>query len=102
MKDAIVLDNVSKRYGPKEIIHNISFKVGAGEIVGFLGPNGAGKTTTMKMIAGSTAATSGKVEVSGINMATRNYEAAKKIGYLPEQPPLYDILEVSSYLKFVA
>ena len=80
MKDAIVLDNVSKRYGPKEIIHNISFKVGAGEIVGFLGPNGAGKTTTMKMIAGSTAATSGKVEVSGINMATRNYEAAKKIG----------------------
>ncbi len=98
----ISLENVSKRYGSKEIIHNISFDVNKGEIVGFLGPNGAGKTTTMRMIAGFTAATSGKVMIAGHDMADQNYEAAKKIGYLPEHPPLYDVLTVRSYLKFCA
>jgi len=73
-----------------------------GEIVGFLGPNGAGKTTTMRMIAGFTTASSGQVTVAGCNMATRNQEAARKIGYLPEHPPLYDMLDVSQYLRFVA
>ncbi|MEL0130353.1 MAG: ATP-binding cassette domain-containing protein, partial [Betaproteobacteria bacterium] len=65
----IALDSVSKRYGSKEIIHDISFDVKRGEIVGFLGPNGAGKTTTMKMISGFTAATSGTVKVAGFDMA---------------------------------
>ena len=77
---AISLESVSKRYGPKTIIHNLSFKVGEGEIVGFLGPNGAGKTTTMRMIAGYTAATSGRVSVAGYDMATANAEAARQIG----------------------
>jgi ABC-2 type transport system ATP-binding protein len=99
---AIVLESVSKRYGSTAIVHDLSFTVEAGEIVGFLGPNGAGKTTTMRMIAGYTAATSGRVLVAGHDMATDNAEAARRIGYLPERPPLYDALSVRSYLAFVA
>ncbi|HTS53490.1 MAG TPA: ABC transporter ATP-binding protein [Burkholderiales bacterium] len=98
----IALESVSKRYGPKTIIHDVSFDVGQGEIVGFLGPNGAGKTTTMRMIAGYTTATSGRVTVAGLDMATQNEAAARKIGYVPEHPPLYDVLDVSMYLRFVA
>jgi ABC-2 type transport system ATP-binding protein len=99
---SIVLDSVSKRYGSRTIIHDLSFTVGRGEIVGFLGPNGAGKTTTMRMLAGFTAATTGRVLVAGHDMATDNVEAARHIGYLPERPPLYDALDVTAYLRFVA
>jgi ABC-2 type transport system ATP-binding protein len=98
----IGLESVSKRYGPRTVVHDVSFTVEKGEIVGFLGPNGAGKTTTMRMIAGVTTATSGRVTVAGYDMATQNEEAARKIGYVPEHPPLYDALDVSSYLRFVA
>jgi ABC-2 type transport system ATP-binding protein len=98
----ISLESVSKRYGARTIIHDLSFTVEQGEIVGFLGPNGAGKTTTMRMIAGFTAATSGRVMVAGHDMATDNVEAARLIGYVPERPPLYDALGVSAYLRFVA
>jgi ABC-2 type transport system ATP-binding protein len=98
----IALDNVSKRYGSKTVIHDVSFTVEKGEIVGFLGPNGAGKTTTMRMIAGFTTATSGRVTVAGYDMTTQNVEAARQVGYLPERPPLYDVLDVSAYLRFVA
>ena len=97
----ISLESVTKRYGSKEIIHGISFEVKKGEIVGFLGPNGAGKTTTMRMISGFTAPTTGKVVVAGHDMSHDNFEGAKKIGYLPEQPPLYDVLKVKRYLQFV-
>ncbi|MSQ58229.1 MAG: ABC transporter ATP-binding protein [Betaproteobacteria bacterium] len=102
MPTAISLESVSKRYGSKTIIHDLSFSVAKGEIVGFLGPNGAGKTTTMRMIAGFTTATSGTVRVAGHDMASDNEAAAKKLGYLPEHPPLYDTLHVSQYLSFVA
>ncbi len=98
----IALESVSKRYGSRTVIHDLSFTVEKGEIVGFLGPNGAGKTTTMRMIAGFTTATSGRVTVAGYDMATQNAEAARQIGYLPERPPLYDTLDVSAYLRFVA
>ena len=98
----IALESVSKRYGSKTIIHNVSFSVAKGEIVGFLGPNGAGKTTTMRMIAGFTTPTSGRVTVAGYDMATQNEQAARRLGYLPEHPPLYDVLDVSTYLRFVA
>jgi ABC-2 type transport system ATP-binding protein len=98
----IKLESVSKRYGSKTIIHDISFSVGKGEIVGFLGPNGAGKTTTMRVIAGATTPTSGRVTVAGFDMGTHNQEAAQRLGYLPENPPLYDVLDVSTYLRFVA
>ena len=98
----IALESASKRYGSTTIIHDLSFTVEHGEIVGFLGPNGAGKTTTMRLIAGFTAATSGRVTVAGYDMATQNVDAARRIGYLPERPPLYDALDVASYLRFVA
>src|SRR5215831_6028766 len=98
----IALESVSKRYGSKTIIHDLSFSVGQGEIVGFLGPNGAGKTTTMRMIAGYTTPTSGRITVAGFDMATQNEAAASRIGYLPEHPPLYDVLDVSTFLRFVA
>jgi ABC-2 type transport system ATP-binding protein len=98
----IALESVSKRYGSRTVVHDLCFTVGKGEIVGFLGPNGAGKTTTMRMIAGFTTATSGRVTVAGHDMATQNVEAARQIGYLPERPPLYDTLDVEAYLRFVA
>jgi ABC-2 type transport system ATP-binding protein len=98
----IELDRVSKRYGSNTIIHDISFHVKKGEIVGFLGPNGAGKTTTMRMISGFTSTTSGTVKVAGYDMATQNHMASQRLGYLPEHPPLYDVLDVRSYLRFVA
>jgi len=99
---AIALESVSKRYGSTTVVRDLSFTVERGEIVGFLGPNGAGKTTTMRMIAGFITATSGRVLVGGHDMATENVQAARQIGYLPERPPLYDILDVAAYLKFVA
>jgi ABC-2 type transport system ATP-binding protein len=99
---AIVLDSVSKRYGSRTVVHDLSFTVAAGEIVGFLGPNGAGKTTTMRMIAGFTAASAGRVMVAGCDMAVQHVEAARRIGYMPERPPLYDALDVAAYLRFVA
>jgi ABC-2 type transport system ATP-binding protein len=98
----ISLESVSKRYGSKPIIHDISFDVRKGEIVGFLGPNGAGKTTTMRMVAGFTTPTSGRITVAGYDMTSQNLDAARKLGYLPEHPPLYDVLDVSTYLRFVA
>jgi ABC-2 type transport system ATP-binding protein len=98
----IALESVSKRFGSKTIVHDLSFTVAQGEIVGFLGPNGAGKTTTMRMISGFTTASSGRVTVAGFDMATQNEQAARKIGYLPEHPPLYDTLDVTQYLRFVA
>jgi ABC-2 type transport system ATP-binding protein len=98
----IELESVSKRYGSRTVIHDLSFDVRKGEVVGFLGPNGAGKTTTMRMIAGFSAATAGRVRVAGHDMATEHGAAARHIGYLPERPPLYDTLDVSAYLRFVA
>jgi len=98
----IALESVSKRYGARTVVEDVSFAVERGEILGFLGPNGAGKTTTIRMIAGVTTATSGRVLVAGYDMATQNEEAARKIGYAPEHPPLYDTLDVRSYLRFVA
>jgi ABC-2 type transport system ATP-binding protein len=98
----IVLESVCKRFGAKTVVDDVSFSVRGGEIVGFLGPNGAGKTTTLRMIAGFTTATSGRVSVCGFDMARDNVEAARHIGYLPERPPLYDNLDVSACLRFVA
>jgi ABC-2 type transport system ATP-binding protein len=98
----VVLESVSKRYGSTTVVHDLSFTVERGEIVGFLGPNGAGKTTTMRMIAGFSAATSGRVLVCGHDMAVDNVTAARSIGYLPERPPLYETLGVAAFLRFVA
>src|SRR5688500_2747376 len=98
----IEVDNLVKRYGTVPVIHNVSFKVEKGEILGFLGPNGAGKSTTMKIISCFMPQTSGTVKVSGLDTARDSLKIREKLGYLPENCPLYLDMTVSDYLRFVA
>ncbi|MFC5448734.1 ABC transporter ATP-binding protein [Paenibacillus aestuarii] len=93
---------VSKLYENERGVHNIDFSMQRGEIVGFLGPNGAGKTTTMRMITGYLNPTRGQILVDGLSMADHPKKARRKIGYLPETPPLYPEMTVQSYLRFIA
>jgi ABC-2 type transport system ATP-binding protein len=97
----IEVRNLSKRYGDLLAIQQVSFTAQKGEIVGFLGPNGAGKTTTMRIITGFLPATSGTVKVEGFDIFDDAHEVRKRIGYLPENPPLYADMTVTSYLEFV-
>lgn len=98
----IEVRNLTKRYGKARGIEDLTFTVDKGEILGFLGPNGAGKTTTMRIITGYLAATSGTVKVDGFDVFEDAMETRRKIGYLPENPPLYREMTVSSYLRFVS
>jgi ABC-2 type transport system ATP-binding protein len=98
----IQVEGVTKRYGPKIAVNNISFEVDRGEIVGFLGPNGAGKTTTMRILTGFLPPTSGTARVGGFDVLENPIEVKRRIGYLPESPPLYPEMEVGDYLRFVA
>ena len=98
----ITVEGVSKRYGQHLAVDDISFRVDAGEIVGFLGPNGAGKSTTMNIITGYLSATAGKVAVDGYDVLEEPNEVKRRVGYLPEQPPLYLDMTVREYLRFVA
>lgn len=97
----IEVKNLTKRYGNKLALKNISFTVNDGEILGFLGPNGAGKSTAMNIITGYLSATSGSVSVDGHDVLDEPMAVRKKIGYLPEQPPLYLDMTVKEYLNFV-
>lgn len=97
----IQVKDLTKRYGSKTVVNNVSFTIEKGEIVGFLGPNGAGKTTTMNMITGYTSFTSGSVSVDWHDILEEPDEAKKNIGYLPEFPPLYPDMTVGEYLNFV-
>ncbi len=99
---SIEVKSLLKQYGEQKAVHNISFKVEKGEIVGFLGPNGAGKSTTMKIITGYIAPTGGEAFVCGINVAEQPLETKKKIGYLPELNALYYDMYVREYLGFIA
>lgn len=94
--------NLTKSYGQIKAVRNLNFTVEKGEILGFLGPNGAGKSTTMNMITGYLPSTSGTVKVSGYDVSVEPHEVKKRIGYLPEQPPLYTDLTVKEYLSFVS
>lgn len=98
----IEVRELSKSYGPHLAIDRISFSVRKGEVVGFLGPNGAGKTTTMKIITGFMPPSSGVAKVAGFDVFDDPIEVKKRIGYLPETPPVYGEMTVESYLKFVA
>ncbi len=98
----IQVKNISKRYGNHDAVKNISFDITPGKIYGLLGPNGAGKSTTMNIIAGCLSATSGSVIVDGKDILQNPVEAKKKIGYLPETPPLYTEMTPYEYLSFVA
>jgi ABC-2 type transport system ATP-binding protein len=98
----IEVRNLTKRYGELTAIEDVSFTVVRGEILGFLGPNGAGKTTTMRIVTGFMPATTGTVTVDGFDVFEQSFEVRKRIGYLPENPPLYTDMTVDSYLRFVA
>ena len=97
----IQIENVTKRYGDQVALDGISFTVHKGEILAFLGPNGAGKSTAMNILTGYISSTEGNVRIDGIDMLKNPEEAKKKIGYLPEIPPLYLDMTVEEYLKFV-
>ena len=98
----ITVRGLTKLYGRHVAVKDLSFTVEPGEVVGFLGPNGAGKTTTMNIIAGVLSATRGSVAVDGHDVLEEPLEVKRKIGYLPEQPPLYSEMTVWQYLAFVA
>ena len=97
----IEISGVTKRYGSKLAADHVSFTVNAGEIMGFLGPNGAGKSTTMNILTGFLSATEGTAKIDGIDILEDPIAAKKKIGFLPEQPPLYLDMTVREYLNFV-
>ena len=98
---SIKVKNVFKYFGEQAAVKDVSFSVKKGEIVGFLGPNGAGKSTTMKMITGYIPASSGEIFVSGLKVGIDNLKPQRKIGYLPENNPLYVDMYVKEYLQFV-
>ena len=97
----IQVSNLSKKYGSHVAVDNVSFTVNDGEILGFLGPNGAGKSTTMNIVTGYLSATSGTVSIDGYDILENPNEAKMRIGYLPEQPPLYIDMTVKEYLYFI-
>ncbi len=98
----IEVKNLVKHFGDKKAVNDISFTVNDNEVLGFLGPNGAGKSTTMNMLTGYISMTSGEIKICGIDILENPIEAKKKIGYLPEQPPLYPEMTVREYLSFAA
>lgn len=98
----IEIKNLSKTYGNIKAIDDLSFSIKKGDVVGFLGPNGAGKTTTMKIITGYMAPSSGEVNVAGFDVFENPIEVKRRIGYLPEIPPVYLDMYVKDYLKYVA
>jgi ABC-2 type transport system ATP-binding protein len=98
----IEVSNLTKRYAGRTAVDNISFTVGRGEIVGLLGPNGAGKSTTMRVLSGFMPATSGTVRVAGFDVFHDAEETRRRIGYMPENNPLYSEMRVREYLKFRA
>ena len=97
----IEIKNVTKRFGQHLAVDNLNFTVNEGEILGFLGPNGAGKSTTMNIITGYISATEGTVTVDGYDILDNPEEVKKRIGYMPELPPLYLDMTVREYLNFV-
>lgn len=97
----IEIKNVSKYYGDKLALNNVSFEVRDGELLGLLGPNGAGKTTLMNILTGFLSSTSGTVSIDGHDILEEPAEAKRNIGYLPENPPLYPDMTVREYLRFV-
>lgn len=99
---SISISNISKFYGAQQVLKDISFSIGEGEIVGFLGPNGAGKTTTMRILAGALSYEKGSAKICGNEIRNNPMETKKNVGYLPEQNPLYTDMYVKEYLLFTA
>ncbi|PIV38278.1 multidrug ABC transporter ATP-binding protein [Candidatus Roizmanbacteria bacterium CG02_land_8_20_14_3_00_36_15] len=93
---------VTKKFKDKIAVDNVSFQFKEGEIIGFVGPNGAGKTTTMRLFLGYLWPTTGQISIDGLNPISNRIEVLKKIGYLPENNPLYQEMRVKEYLQFIA
>jgi ABC-2 type transport system ATP-binding protein len=98
----IKVEHLTRTFGPKTAVDDVSFEVARGEVLGFLGPNGAGKSTTMRMITGYIPPTGGRVAVCGFDVAAQPIEARRRIGYLPESAPSYHDMSVSAFLGFAA
>src|SRR5215208_7170788 len=98
----IRVNGLTKDYGARRAIDNLTFDAEQGEIVGFLGPNGAGKTTTMRILTGYMPPSSGTATVGGMDVVAHSLEARRKIGYLPETVPLYPEMSVRSYLDYMS
>ena len=98
----IEVKNLTKIYGPRRAINKLNFSIAKGDVVGFLGPNGAGKSTTMKIITGFMAPSEGSASIAGFDVFESPLEVKKRIGYLPETPPVYGDMYVRDYLRFVA
>ena len=98
----IEVSNLTKQFGHKKAVDDLSFSVKKGEVLGFLGPNGAGKSTTMRVVTGFLPPTSGEVHVCGLSMIDQPERAKRKIGYLPESAPLYQDMSVTGFLRFCA
>ena len=98
----ISVSHLTKRYGKKVAVDDVSFEVDKGEIVGFLGPNGAGKSTTLRIVAGFLGASAGTVKVAGHDIESESFQARQKLGYMPEAVPLYPEMRVREYLRFRA
>src|SRR5215467_10188265 len=97
----IRVEHLTKNYGPRVAVADVTFEVEKGEVLGFLGPNGAGKTTTMRILTGYLPPTGGRAEVAGFDVSTQSLQARAHIGYLPETVPLYPDMSVRSYLDFM-
>lgn len=98
----IKVSQINKFYGTQQVLRDVSFEIGTGELVGFLGPNGAGKSTMMKIITGYLSADEGAVDINGERVETKNTGIRSQIGYLPENNPLYTDLYIKEYLEMVA
>ncbi|QPC83468.1 ABC transporter ATP-binding protein [Phototrophicus methaneseepsis] len=98
----IEVENLTKRYGDVTVVNNISFTAEPGQVTGFLGPNGAGKTTTMRMLTGFSPPTAGKAVVAGHDVFQESLEVRKRVGYLPENVPLYRDMSARGYLMYIA
>jgi ABC-2 type transport system ATP-binding protein len=98
----IIVEKLTKSFGPKLAVDNISFSVEKGEVLGFLGPNGAGKSTSMRMITGFLSPTAGKVSVCGFDVVEQGLKSRSKLGYLPENAPMYSDMSVFGFLSFCA
>src|SRR5437667_297892 len=97
----IELDQVSKSYGTKVAVHNLSLRIERGELFAFLGPNGAGKTTTIKMMCGLLFPTTGRIRIAGFDLATEGERARQLISYVPDQPFVYERLTGREFLHFI-
>ena len=102
MSSLISVNNLTRRYGDFCAVNNISFELAVGDILGFLGPNGAGKSSTMQMLTGNLAPTQGEISINGIDLLENPKSAKASLGYLPDNPPLYQDMTVIEFLIFCA